>query len=255
MTSEQRRICVGRINTTYYQSSSPLTGDVVLLLHGWGISGKTWLPLFEHIGDKYHTLAPDLPNFGDSDETPGPWGYEDYAHFVAEFLAQQGDSVQAHVIGHSMGGGIAAAFAALYPDVVKSLVLISPAGVPLSKVQHVAFTRIAEVSVQLAQSGFRFNQFSFLNTFLDNVIKRPNNMLQTMQFPASEDVRPLLPSVKAPCTVLWGKDDKLLPVTLAPDFQAGIPHATLQVIEGAGHEWCLIYPEQLAQVLNVSIRA
>jgi pimeloyl-ACP methyl ester carboxylesterase len=104
------------------------TGDTtLLLLHGYGESLTTWRSLFDPLATRAKVVAIDLPGFGASAKPDVPYSLpiltERLSHFIDRWTT--GPLV---VVGHSMGGELAAALALARPDRVKLLVLIAPAG-------------------------------------------------------------------------------------------------------------------------------
>jgi pimeloyl-ACP methyl ester carboxylesterase len=106
-------------------------GNRLLALHGWLDNAASFLPLFPHLAD-FDLVALDLPGHGASKHrAPGhDYAFVDWIHDVADALDALGWE-SAHLLGHSMGGGIASVFAAAWPQRVRRLVLIEAPG-PLS---------------------------------------------------------------------------------------------------------------------------
>jgi pimeloyl-ACP methyl ester carboxylesterase len=111
--------------------SGPDDGAPVLLLHGWGASIYGWRYVLRELGEGgYHAIAFDLKGHGLSDK---PLGGDEYtlasmrAHVLEAMSAL--DIPRAAVIGHSMGGRIAAAIALSAPERVRALALLAPAGI------------------------------------------------------------------------------------------------------------------------------
>jgi pyruvate dehydrogenase E2 component (dihydrolipoamide acetyltransferase) len=109
-------------------------GDTTLVfLHGFGESLLSWRPLLEHFARQYQVLAPDLPGFGLSDPLPDSASFQAYISALAPLLSTEGGTGKpVIVVGHSMGGALAAGLALAYPDRIAALVLIAPAGAGLS---------------------------------------------------------------------------------------------------------------------------
>lgn len=102
---------------------------VWLLLHGFTGSKENWLPLLRALPEGVPVLMPDLPGWGESPRrADANYGYVAQAERVAA-LVQQLDLRKVHLVGHSMGGGIAALVAARHPQRLRSVALISASGV------------------------------------------------------------------------------------------------------------------------------
>lgn len=102
-------------------------GDVLLLIHGLGSNAKGWSRNIAALSQDHRVLAVDLPGYGHSDKGYFEYSLEFYAQVLKEFLTGLGVD-NAVYVGHSMGGQIALVSALQYPETVKDLVLISPAG-------------------------------------------------------------------------------------------------------------------------------
>lgn len=116
------QVCEG-ISCTWREGTSP----TVVLLHGIGSNAKSFDPLFDVLPEHLKLLAWNAPGYLDSDPMGDLWPLpQDYARRLAQLLdAMTAGAV--HLVGHSLGALIAASFARLFPDRVKSLVLASPA--------------------------------------------------------------------------------------------------------------------------------
>jgi pimeloyl-ACP methyl ester carboxylesterase len=109
-------------------------GDTTLVfLHGYGESLLAWSGLLGHFTAHYRVLAIDLPGFGVSDPLPGPAGYDSYLHALETLIGRE-TSGPVVVVGHSMGGELAAGLALADPDRVVAAILIAPAGAGLNGV-------------------------------------------------------------------------------------------------------------------------
>jgi len=101
-------------------------GPDVLFVHGWGSSGRMWQTMMDALSSGFRCWAIDLAGFGDSQKPPAEWySIANYVQLVTAFTAQMGlDHLP--VIGHSMGGMIAATLAVEQPGLISRVVVISP---------------------------------------------------------------------------------------------------------------------------------
>ena len=103
-------------------------GPPLLLLHGIGDSSASWLPVMEGLGRTHTVIAPDLLGHGNSDKPRADYSVAAYANGMRDLLEVLGvDEVT--VVGHSLGGGVAAQFAYQYPERCQRLVLVATGGV------------------------------------------------------------------------------------------------------------------------------
>ncbi|MGQ0703713.1 MAG: alpha/beta fold hydrolase, partial [Gemmatimonadales bacterium] len=134
------------------------TGDTTLvLLHGYGESLTTWRAVFDRLAERHRVVALDLPGFGESDKPDSSYALPAITQRLGRFLDRwtEGPVV---LVGHSMGGELAAQLALDRPDRVRLLVLIAPAG------YRVGLGGIAdEMSVTKAQ---RIGKYLALRSFV-----------------------------------------------------------------------------------------
>lgn len=102
------------------------SGEPMIFLHGAGLT-RRWLPIYEALSQKVDLIAPEHPGFGESDLPDWMDDFVDLAAHYSDFIAALGLG-PVHLVGYSFGGWIAAEFAALYPEKVKSLTLLAPMG-------------------------------------------------------------------------------------------------------------------------------
>jgi pimeloyl-ACP methyl ester carboxylesterase len=100
----------------------------VLLLHGITASVRTWDWLVPHLADRYRVLRLDFRGHGRSGRAPGTYGWEGYVSDAAAVCRQVAGEPCA-IVGHSLGGGTAAALAQQHPDLPRGVLLEDP---PLS---------------------------------------------------------------------------------------------------------------------------
>ena len=114
-----------------HADDAPADAPTLVMLHGFTGSKENWYPLADHLRGRYRLLIPDLPGWGESERQPdADYGYGAQAARVADFIAQlAGTDDGVVLLGHSMGGGIAAVLAGTQPRRVESLVLMDAAGV------------------------------------------------------------------------------------------------------------------------------
>ena len=121
-----RRLMVGDVDVAYRRAGA---GSPLLYLHGMGLT-RRWLDLHGALAERFDLIAPEHPGFGD---TPRPAWYRDLddiaVHYADVLTALELDRV--HVVGQSLGALIAGSFAALFPERVRSLTVVTPAALPV----------------------------------------------------------------------------------------------------------------------------
>ncbi len=220
----------------------------LLCIHGAGGSSVAWMELVRRAAPVRRIVALDLPGHGQSD----PWPHE------GDTLTTYRDAVgttagtlkleRAILVGHSMGGMVALACAAAWPDKVAGLVLVGSGAhlpVPASLLERTD-KNPASLPGWLARVGFspstppelaeRWASLAFAGA-LDAAAVNGVDRMPHVDFTAVNalDGRALLPKIHCPTLVVAGQDDRLASLDAAAEVVAGIPGAQLEVIAHAGH--------------------
>jgi pimeloyl-ACP methyl ester carboxylesterase len=214
-------------------------GPPLVLLHGWGADRRSFAGLVAGLRERHRCFALDLPGFGHSEPPPAPWSSAEYADRVARWLDEEGLAAPA-LLGHSFGGKVALRLAAR--GRASRLVLCGSAGIPPRRPP----TYYAKVYTYKALRWLaRLPGFRPLFGDVAERLKRRTGsadyqaargvMRDSLVRAVNEDLRPLLPEVRCPTLLLWGRGDTATPVADGEAFRAALPGARLEVLEAAGH--------------------
>ena len=235
------------------------SGEPLVFFHGAG--GMTADdPLLAELASRFHVYAPFLPGYGETEECPTLRDMLDFALHgwdVVEALGLKNPIL----VGHSMGGMIAAEMAALAPNDVSRLALICPAGLWLEDHPIVdMFTLLPfelpgylfhdpEKGAALMTAGLNMDDPSFLQTYLIRNA-RQLGMAGKILFPIPErGLAERLYRVKAKTVIVWGESDKLIPPVYGPAFQEKIAGAKLVSVPEAGHMVIVEKPQAIAEAV------
>lgn len=227
----------------------------VIVMHGWGCSGSTVNVLAQACADESTTVYNiDLPGFGASDEPSTPWSVYDYCSAIEKFVAMQGHSVPPVLVGHSFGGRIAIIYGSR--NNTDRLILVDAAGVKPRrsfKYYFKVYTFKAARKVLPLLTGKKR---------ADAIIERWRGkagsadyrsasplMRRIMSLAVNEDLKYLMPSIKAPSLLIWGTEDTATPLADAKVMEKLIPDAGLVAFDGCGHYSFLERPAQTAAVI------
>ena len=230
-------------------------GPPVVLLHGLASSIYSWSDVFAELAKRHDVVALDLPGFGGSD-MPADLSFDTYPPVVLGLLDQLG-LTRASLVGNSMGGAVAAAVASEHPERVQRLVLIDSAGLNLAPKDRPALLRfigalpvalLEHVPVRRALTRIAMRQVFFdprlvtEERFEEYVapVLRPGavaSISSLLRGPRSDSAEflALLRRIRAPTLVLWGREDRWVPVAQADRFAAAIPGSRLTILAGCGH--------------------
>jgi pimeloyl-ACP methyl ester carboxylesterase len=232
------------------------TGPQLLYLHGAG-GPLPNDPFVARLEQSYRVTAPLLPGFEDSDSSSQLRTMLDFTLFgfdVWESLKLENPIV----VGHSLGGMIAAEMAALANQTVKQLVLIASAGLwiddhPIPDLFAMLPFQLPELlfhdpakHAALLSAGGDFNDPEFLTDFLVGNARRMGTASKIL-FPIPDrGLAERLYRIRARTQIVWGASDRLIAPIYAERFVAGIRGAHLSVIPDAGH---MVPYEQTSAVL------
>ena len=232
----------------YTQGGLKSDSTPILFLHGWGISAEPYHEVLKLLAQQHAVLAPDLPGFGRSSYPKLIPDYDSYAKFLLSFLDTL-NIQQVHLVGHSLGGGIAITLSALVPDRVKSLVLVDSTGIPYVSIPEIVPRRAIEMTAQLFLPRLKLKLVDIPQVFSYNFLFNTGNVIQALLLSLQVDLRHLLPRIKAPCLLLWSDKDLTTPLTAAQEMAAKIPDSRLTTVEEGYHEWGLWYPEKFTSIM------
>lgn len=257
------RLVDGR-KLVWLQGGNP-AGEPVLLLHGFGSCKENWLPLLPFLLRRYQLFIPDLPGWGQSHFSQDAlYGFD---HQVAR-LAQWSRQVlpgPVHMVGSSMGGGIAGLLAARHPTLVRSLTLMNAAGVAgtaltpfergLQQGRNSLIAHNIKGVVELLGSTMANRSLPLLMAPLacwDLVSRRHVNQhmfRQLLQYsPAAELAS--FSAITAPTLILWGEQDRVIHVSCGATYKALIPQAQCKYLRGVGHMPMVETPRLTARLLR-----
>ena len=231
-------------------------GPPVLYLHGAGTFW--WIPAHDLLARRHHVFAPVHPGFGTSTGVEEIEDIEDLVfHYLDVLDALKLDRVD--VIGTSMGGWIAAELALRQPQRVRKLVLVDAAGLRLSDVPTPDFF-LATVP-EARELLFADPRGPIAMAAMPDTPPPPEKMVMIMKGREAaarilwnphvryRKLKSRLDRIKNPTLVLWGADDKLLPLAYGQAYQKGIPGARLVVIDKCGHLPHVEAPDRFADAV------
>ncbi|NZA27173.1 alpha/beta hydrolase [Luteimonas sp. SJ-92] len=269
----RRRRTIDGLRWTWAERDAARPGaPSLVMLHGYTGSKENWYRLAARLRGRYRLLIPDLPGWGDSQRRgDGDHGYAAEAEMAVGFIrAVAGGPVV--LLGHSMGGGIAAVAAARYPELVERLVLLNASGVEfgenrfglevldggnpfgvedadsLERYLSLLFhQRAARPPIPWpaahAVIAFRRRQGGFEQSVLDRIGRGPERFL-----PGEEAAR-----IRQPTLLVWGAHDRVIDPSALEMFGARIPQARRLLLEDSGHMTLMEQPDAVAAAVTALI--
>jgi len=247
-----RKIC-------YYDLGS---GPVLVLVHGLGGDADQWAWCLEPLSATHRVIALELLGFGRSDKPLISYRIAGFVEVLERFLQTLGIE-RASLLGHSLGGWIAAAFALQFPLRVDKLVLNDAAGIDAGAIEPPI-----DLNVSTRANMREILEFVFYNKAVvsEDLVELSyslhlergdgptiRSVLETILAP-DEKLDSRISELKPPTSLLWGEQDALTPIAMAENFQRLIRGSRLEVIPECGHIPCLEKPAEFSQAVTNFLR-
>jgi pimeloyl-ACP methyl ester carboxylesterase len=256
-------------------------GPVVLLLHGLGCDHTTWEPVIDSLARRYTVIAPDLLGHGLSAKPRADYSVGGYANGMRDLLTVLGID-RATVIGHSFGGGVAMQFAYQFPERTERLVLVASGGLGpevTPAIRAITTPGFHQVMGVLTMPGIRHAGKLGMRTLARGPWKHTRDLDEVAEIydsfkdpHARHAIRHVVRAVvdwrgqivtmadraylteAMPMAVVWGRDDRVIPVRHASNAAAMAPDARVEVIPNAGHFPHKDHPHRFARIVHEFIR-
>jgi 2-hydroxy-6-oxonona-2,4-dienedioate hydrolase len=223
------------------------SGPVVVLLHGLGGNSTNWAFNTAALGQKYRVIVPDQVGFGQSDKPLINYRVGTYVDFLDKFLS--GLKVErATLVGNSMGGWVAAAYALKYPNKVDRLVLVDAAGFAPPK--EFDLNALSGLNPSTRDEMKRLAGMIFYNPLFKSDLAVDTLLSQRLSAGDGYTIQRLVESIyrgddlldgklgaiKQPVLLVWGREDGLTPLAREGEkFKRELPSAQMVVFDQCGH--------------------
>ncbi len=229
---------VGPYRVRYYEGGD---GPPLVFVHGLGAESLNWVPAMLDLHGQFHVYAMDLLGHGDTQKPDIAYSIEQQSEMVRQFLATQ-NVKSADLVGVSMGGWVVLKLAIDHPEVVNRLVVADAAGLK--------FPTTITVNSFLPATPEEFAAFMAMLTprhyyvpypvqrdFLHQVAEHAWITRRIFDsFLTYQDVLDgKLQEIKAPVLVIWGKEEKLIPLSVGEQLKQQLPDSSLVVCSDSGH--------------------
>lgn len=265
-----------KINNLNINSFVEGKGQPIVFIHGLGGSINNWQYTFPYFLEKgYQVLALDLPGYWKSSKPRIKYTIPFYANIVKDFINYHNLKQFPIIVGNSMGGHIGIYFAAKYKSRLKALVLVDSSGL----------NELNPFEGFLINMTFDKNNIGtilkyMIDFFSRNIFYDPNNpgsksfideqkiisemddysdychaIEESVDSMLNYPIKDILTEIKVPVKIIWGSNDRLVPVFYAHRFHNLIPGSKLRIIEKCGHVPELEKPDIFNQILHEYIEA
>jgi len=232
-------------------------GDPLLVLHGAG-ANRGFTRWVERVAERYTVWAPTHPGFGKSGDAEWMESIDDLARFHLWFIDAAGLG-RPHVLGHSIGGWTAAEMAVMSPHAIAKLVLVAAEGLKpetgeILDVFYHSDAQLRELIVHDPKTIPEWDElFGRPPTPADRALAERNRemtaRLTWKPYMHNPRLARFLPRVTNPTLIVWGREDRIVPVACGEQYRRAIPDAKLTVLEGCGHLPPIEQPDVFARLV------
>lgn len=225
-------------------------GEIVLLLHGFGCNKDMWVDFARLLTAAYHVVIPDLPGFGESTKK---WGENYNIESQVKRLARFTEVLhmkRLHLAGNSMGGAIAAVYAAKYPQKIKTLALLDTYGLQTAKWTQLWSQVCNGHNIFLVRNPEDFEKLlSYVyvtppqipvpikRVIVDEMIadSRLDEQISSQLYMEAVPLESFLPMIQAPVMIIWGDHDRIFDVSSVRILEEGLKNHQTLIIKDVGH--------------------
>lgn len=239
----QKQVVVFGQKMRYLEAGS---GPTVILLHGLGGSTQSWMFTVGPLAEKFHVIVPDQIGFGTSDKPFINYRVRTYVDFLDEFYKQMKID-RATLVGHSMGGWIAATFASRFPEKVDRLVMADAAGyAPPANFDFKSLYNLnpsTREDMKVLAGKVFFNKSFTTDAMIDQLLAQRMsagdgytiNSLIDSAGRREDFLDGQLDKIRAPTLIVWGREDGLVLLNDGERFKKDIANSKLIVFDRCGH--------------------
>jgi len=230
--------------------------SLVFLAGGEGLA--TFDPWSGPLGQRYTVYSPSHPGFNGTPRPPWISTITDVAHFTLDLVQELG--LERYILmGHSVGGWIAAEMAAMYHQNLAALVLVDAAGIKPEK-GEIAEMFMVSAETRLNRSFHDPSQVPDYEWYARELTTDETNLAHSNAEMLSRLCwkpylhNPSLPfylrKIQTPTLVVWGGQDAVIPVECGELYQRALPNATLKTIDRCGHRPQIEKPQEFLSIVS-----
>jgi pimeloyl-ACP methyl ester carboxylesterase len=221
----------------------------VIVLHGWTKTTDKWDPFLGELEKKeIKVIFPKIP--GLTEKLGKVWELSDYVKWLNNIVDKEKDKVI--LAGHSNGGRIALAFANAYPEKVEKLILIDSAGIYHNELPHrikvFIFKTIAKIGKKITSSK-ALEDLLYKLAREGDYKKSDPIVKQTMINLLNSNKDLNISQISAPTLIIWGKEDKITPLSDGITINSLIKNSRLEIVSEAKHSPMYTHAKQVAKII------
>jgi pimeloyl-ACP methyl ester carboxylesterase len=253
-TAQERSAQVAGLNVQYWEGG---TGEPLVVIHH-DIGNNGWTPFYEALAGQFRVIVPELPGYGKSDRPAWARHPRDMAMLLELMLdGLELDSIA--LVGLGFGGWIAAEMAVMNQRRLRRLVLVNAMGLKPPESEGEILDQMLIDLPDYVQEGCADKE-SFVRLFGEEV-ERPQTLqwdyaremtarIAWKPYMFSQQLPHLIGGVQVPTLVIWGSQNRVVPIVCGEAYARAMPNTKLETVDGAGQWVDLEQPEALANLVT-----
>lgn len=250
------------------KSTKKGSGKKIVLIHGWAKSASinSLASLQDELANSgFEAWNIELPGFGASEPAPSDWGTPEFSKEVAKFIKSKvlnNKNKKFYLFGHSFGGSISAYIAANLQPKPNAIILCGSAGLrykTLKALIAMPFAKVGKVVLSIFPKNLRFQIKKVIyyyilreRDYIDTAgNETPEDKARKEQFQkvTNQDLTDSFEKIDVPTLIIWGRDDKVTPLSMGEKIHSLVKDSKLEVIEGR-HGVPLKKPQEVAELIQ-----
>lgn len=254
-THSEHFVRIAGLETQLLRSGPPQTDQAILVLHH-DIGNPGWLPFYEALARRFDAVVPSLPGYGRSERADWMRSVRDLAA-IEQWLLKELRLDRVSLVGLGFGGWVAAEMASLAPRQFQRLALVGAMGIKPERgeildqavLSHEAYVRAGFADQSCCDAVFgaepdidRLEAWDVHRETTFRIAWKPYMYSQTLSH--------LLGGIEAPALVVWGRDDRVVPLECGERYREALADARLATIDDCGHFVEMEKPDELARLVT-----
>lgn len=254
---QERTVEVAGLRVQYWEGG---TGEPLLVVHH-DIGNQGWTPLYEALAGRFRAIVPELPGYGKSDRP----AWARHPRDIALLLGLMLDTLKIDatvLVGLGFGGWIAAEMAVMNQRRLRRLVLVNPMGIKPSEGEildqmMIDLHKYAEAGCASEDTYQRLfgEEISSVQRLAWDYAREMTARLAWKPYMFSHQLPHLLGGVQTSTAIVWGRDNRVVPLVCGEAYARALPNATLRMVDDAGLWVDLEQPETLAEMIETFVQS
>jgi pimeloyl-ACP methyl ester carboxylesterase len=229
-------------------------GENLLFLHGAFATSEAYIPLLDLLSKKYHVVAPIHPGHGRSFAIPREWKLDNYISFYEDFFAEISFTPKI-LVGHSFGGTLSLLLS--QRGIGKRVIVMDAPGLPYELTLNQYMSVVDEERKDILAKRKDLAQLkevaAVVKSVAQTVLFHSQDLVHLTALGPKYTITGKLKNILIPVDLFWGREDRIVPVSIGEKIHTEIPASHLTVLPSRGHNYSITDPTFTYQLIIKAI--